>query len=105
MRRFGGASVENPGMLACHARIFGDAEFPLVVLMGEMPEMPLVVVVVEPVLSLREVGVEERGGGVEGLGEGEDGLFGAVVCGWKVVVLDLGDWLRRFGLGLPLLLL
>lgn len=71
--RFGGASVEKPGMFACHALILGEAEFPLVVFTGEIPEIPLVVMELDPVLNLREAG-----GGVEGLLDGEDGLFDLV---------------------------
>lgn len=77
--RLGGASVENPGMLACHALTFGEVEFPLPVLTGEIPVAPVVVVLTEPVLNLLEVGVEARGGGVQGLLDGEDGLFDPVV--------------------------
>lgn len=40
VRRLGGASNEKPGMLDCHAFIFGDAEFPLAVLAGEVPLFP-----------------------------------------------------------------
>lgn len=70
--RFGGASVEKPGMFACHALIFGEDEF------TETPLALVLVVVTEPVLNLREVGVEARRGGVEGLLDGEDGLFDPV---------------------------
>lgn len=76
VRRFGGDSVEKPGMLACHALTLGEAEFPLLlVLTGETPLAPVLTVLTEPVLNLREVGVEARGGGVEGLLDGEDGLL------------------------------
>lgn len=71
-------------MLVCHALIFGEAEFPLVVVFaGETP-----LVTEPPVLSLRGVGVgvddlatggEDLVGGVDGLGDGlnwrvDDGL-------------------------------
>lgn len=70
MRRFGGASEEKPGIFDCHALIFGEAEFPLLVLMGEVPLAP------EPVLILLGVGVgvEDLGAGVEALLGGGDGL-------------------------------
>jgi len=62
-------------MFDCHALIFGDAEFPRLVLTGEAPLNPDVTTdVLEPALALRGGGVEVLGGGVEGLtGEG-DGL-------------------------------
>nr|GMD41958.1 hypothetical protein Iba_chr10bCG4710 [Ipomoea batatas] len=81
VRRLGGASKENPGILDCHALILGDAEFPLFVLTGDVP-LTLVAdaVPLEPVLSLLGVGVEDLGGGVESLlGEG-DGLLVGVAC-------------------------
>lgn len=56
--RFGGTSVEKPGMLDCHAFTFGEAEFPLI------PFVVVVVPLVEPVLNLR------GGGGVEARGTG-----------------------------------
>jgi hypothetical protein len=68
VRRFGGASEEKPGIFDCHALIFGDAEFPLLVLMGEVPLAP------DPVLILLGVGVEDLGAGVEALLGGGDGL-------------------------------
>lgn len=40
VRRFGGASKENPGMFDCHTLVFGDAEFPRLVLTGDMPLIP-----------------------------------------------------------------
>lgn len=65
VRRFGGASMENPGMFDCQALTFGDGEFPLLVLIGEVPliadETP---VPSEPTLERRGVGVEDLGAGV-----------------------------------------
>lgn len=77
----GGASKENPGIFDCHALIFGDAEFPLLVLTGEEPlTCDGAAVPLEPVLNLRGVGVEDLGGGVENfLGEG-DGFLVGVEC-------------------------
>ena len=66
VRRFGGASEEKPGIFDCHALIFGEAEFPLLVLMGEVPLAP------DPVLILP--GVEDLGADVEALLGGGDGL-------------------------------
>lgn len=64
--RFGGTSVENPGMVDCHALTFGEGEFPL------LPREP--VVPLEPVLSLRGVGEETRGTDVVGFRDGGDDL-------------------------------
>lgn len=76
VRRLGGASEEKPGILACHAFIFGDAEFPLFVLTGELPlTLDGAAGTVEPVLILLGVGVEDLGAGVEGLLGGGDGLL------------------------------
>lgn len=71
VRRFGGTSVEKPGIVDCQAFIFGE---------GELPLLPLELVEpVEPVLNLRRlVGVEERGTGDEGLRDGEDFLSNVV---------------------------
>ena len=81
MRRLGGASEENPGILACHALILGEAEFPLLVFTGETPLIPDVATVpLEPVLILRGVGVDDLGTGVEGLLGGVDGLCDGVAC-------------------------
>ena len=118
VRRLGGASKEKPGMFDCHARILGDSEFPLPVLTGETPLTPL-----EPVLSLRGVGVEDLVTGVEGLLSGGDD-FRVGVAGrklgvglelgaedddlpldWNILLPERGDGLKRFGLALPLLLL
>lgn len=107
--RFGGTSVEKPGMLDCHAFTFGEAEFPLI------PFVPL-----EPVLNLLGGGVEARGTGDECLRDGGDDLVvvGRMVAGGlalgaddarcllsNVLLYDRGDRLTRFGLALPLLLL
>lgn len=70
----GGASRENPGIFDCHALIFGEAELPLLVLMGEVPLTPDEATVPrDPVLVLRGVGVEDLEAGVEGLLGGGDG--------------------------------
>ena len=66
VRRFGGDSEEKPGIIDCHALIFGEAEFPLLVLTGEVPLTP------DPVLIL--LGVEDLGADVEALLGGGDGL-------------------------------
>ncbi|MCI34986.1 hypothetical protein A2U01_0056207, partial [Trifolium medium] len=56
VRRLGGASEEKPGILVCHALIFGDEEFPRLVLTGEVPLTPDVTTEpLEPVLNLRGV--------------------------------------------------
>lgn len=63
-------------MLACHAFIFGDAEFPLLGFTGELPLAPEGAAgPLEPVLILRGVGVEDLGAGVDGLLVGGDGLL------------------------------
>ena len=75
VRRLGGASKEKPGIFDCHALTFGDAEFPLLVLTGEVPLTPdPATVPLEPVLVLRGVGVEDLRAGVELLLGGGDGL-------------------------------
>lgn len=81
MRRLGGASDEKPGILACHAFIFGDEEFPLPALTGELPRtLEGTAWLLEPVLILLGVGVEDLGAGVEGLFGGGDGLLVGVAC-------------------------
>lgn len=81
VRRLGGASEEKPGIFACHALIFGEAEFPRLVFIGEVPLTPgEAMVPLEPVLILRGVGVEDLGAGVEGLLGGVDGLRDGVPC-------------------------
>lgn len=42
LRRLGGASKENPEMLDCQALVLGEAEFPLLVLTGDVPLEPLI---------------------------------------------------------------
>lgn len=75
MRRLGGASLEKPGIFVCHALIFGEAEFPLLVVTGEDPLLPGgATVLLDPVLILLGVGVEDLGAGVGDLLGGVDGL-------------------------------
>ena len=123
VRRLGGASEEKPGIFACHALIFGEAEFPRLVFIGDVPLIPgEAMAPLDPVLILRGVGVEDLGAGVKGLLGGVDGLRDGVAfrtpggglewgvddvlpLDWKVLFPDRGDGLKRFGLGLPLLLL
>lgn len=83
VRRLGGASEEKPGIFACQALIFGEAEFPLFVFIGEVPLIPVEATVpLDPVLILRGVGVEDLRAGVEGLLGGVDGLRDGVAgCG------------------------
>lgn len=84
----GGASKEKPGIFDCHPLIFGEAELPRLVLMGEVPlTLGETAVPLEPVLILRGVGVEDLGADVEDLLGGGDGL--------RVGVAD-----RRAGVGL-----
>lgn len=84
----GGASKEKPGIFDCHPLIFGEAELPRLVLMGEVPlTLGETAVPLEPVLILRGVGVDDLGADVEGLLGGGDGL--------RVGVAD-----RRAGVGL-----
>lgn len=79
VRRLGGASEEKPGILVCHARIFGDDEFPRVVLTGEVPLTPdETIEPLEPVLNLRGVKVEDLEAGVMGLFGGGDDLLDGV---------------------------
>ena len=81
VRRLGGASEEKPGILVCHALIFGEAEFPRLVLMGEVPLIPDETPgPLEPVLILRGVTLEDLAAGVEGLLGGGDGLLVGVAC-------------------------
>jgi hypothetical protein len=81
VRRLGGTSEEKPGIFACHALIFGEAEFPRLVFIGEVPLIPgEAMVPLDPVLILRGVGVEDLGAGVEGLLGGVDGLRDGVPC-------------------------
>lgn len=100
-------------MFDCHTFILGEAELPRVVLTGEVPLRAGV----DPVLILREVGVEDLVTGPEGFpGLGEILLTGGVTdrgpedagLGWRAeddgLPLVCGDVLRRFGLALPLLL-
>lgn len=62
-------------MLVCHALIFGEAEFPRLVLMGEEPlTLDEAEVPVEPVLILLGVGVVDLGADV-GLDGGGDNLL------------------------------
>lgn len=93
VRRLGGASEGKPGILVCHALIFGEAEFPRLVLTGEIPlfpgetvgplvlagEVPLfpgeTAGPLEPVLIRRGVGVEDLGPGVMGLVGGVEDLL------------------------------
>lgn len=68
-------------MLDCHALIFGEAEFPLLVLIGDPPltlevEVEVEVGPAEPVLILRGVGVLDLGPRVGLLGGGESPLAG-----------------------------
>lgn len=74
VRRLGGASEEKPGMLDCHALIFGEAEFPRLVLTGEVPLT--LDGVGEPVLTLLGVGVLDLRADVGLLGEGDNLLAG-----------------------------
>lgn len=112
MQRLGGASEENPGMLVCHTLIFGEAEFPRLVLIGEEPltldgaEVP-----VEPVLILLGVGELDLGADVVLVGEGDDLLVGegcrvmedgleqvaetGLLLDCNVLFPDRGDGLRR----------
>lgn len=74
-----GASEEKTGILVCHL-IFGEAEFPRLVLTGEVPLIPNESAgLLEPVLIRRGVGVEGLGAGVVGLVGGDDLLVG-VAC-------------------------
>lgn len=76
--RFGGTSVENPGIVDCHAFTF-----------GEIPELPLEVVpLLEPVLDLR--------GGVDGLRDGGDDDLSDVAVGFKLSGLALGADVARY---------
>lgn len=78
----------KPGIFDCHPLIFGEAELPRLVLMGEVPlTLGETAVPLEPVLILRGVGVEDLGADVEDLLGGGDGL--------RVGVAD-----RRAGVGL-----
>lgn len=110
-------------MFDCHTFILGETELPGVVLTGEVPlRAGDAMVVVEPVLILREVGVGDLDTGPEGCfpGLGEILLTGGVTdrgpdegLGWRAkdglplvccILSARGDVLRRFGLALPLLL-
>lgn len=88
VRRLGGASKEKPGMFDRHALIFGEAEFPRLVRIGELPLTPVEAAVLEPVLALRGVGVRYPGAGVEGLFGGGDGLRVGVAARTLGVGLD-----------------
>lgn len=57
-------------MLDCHALIFGEAEFPRLVLIGEVPLT--LDGAGEPVLTLLGVGVVDLGADVSLLGEGDN---------------------------------
>lgn len=123
VRRLGGASEEKPGILVCHALIFGEEEFPRLVLTGEVPLTPdETTEPLEPVLIRRGVKVEDLEADVMGLFGGGDGLLDGVACrefevgllfgndeglplDCNVLVPERGDGLERFGLALPLLLL
>lgn len=64
-------------MLDCHALIFGEEEFPLLVLMGEVPlAFDGAVAPAEPVLILLGVGVLDLGARVGLLGGGDSLLDG-----------------------------
>lgn len=77
VRRLGGTSEEKPGMLDCHALIFGEAEFPRLGLMGEVPlALDSAVAPAEPVLILLRVGLPDNGAGVGLLGGGDNLLDG-----------------------------
>lgn len=109
-------------MFDCHTFILGEAELPRLDLTGEVPlRAGDAMVVVEPVLILREVGVEDLDTGPEGFpGLGEILLTGGVTdrgpdagLVWRAedglplvccILSTRGDVLRRFGLALPLLL-
>lgn len=81
VRRLGGASEEKPGILVCHALIFGEAEFPRLVLTGEVPLIPDETAgLPEPVLIRRGVGVEDLETVVAGFVGGGDGLLVGVAC-------------------------
>lgn len=81
VRRLGGASKEKPGMFDCHALIFGDAEFPRLLLTGDEPLAPDAATDPEgPAVVLRDVGVKDLGGGVEGLTGGGEGLLDGVLA-------------------------
>lgn len=82
VRRLGGASEEKPGILDCHACIFGEAEFRQLAFTGEAPLTPVeVTALLDPVLILRGVGVEDLGVGVNiFLGGGGDGRCDGVAC-------------------------
>lgn len=76
-----GASEEKPGILVCHVLIFGEAEFPWLVLTGEVLLIPDENAgLLEPVRIRRGVGVEGLGAGVVGLVGGGDGLLVGVAC-------------------------
>lgn len=82
MRRLGGASEGKPGIFDCHALIFGEVEFPLLVLTGETPLPP------DPVLVLLGVGVEDLGPGGEALLGGGEGLREGLAGRWLGVGLE-----------------
>ena len=123
VRRLGGASLEKPSRFACHPRNFGEAELPRFAFTGEIPLLPLDDAgPLEPMLALRRVGVEDRGGGVDGLLGGVEGLREGVADGktggglergaedglpltCPKLLLDRGDGLKRCGLALLLLVL
>lgn len=108
-------------MLDCHALILGEAELPLLVFTGEATLTLERVALAEPVLILLGVGVLFLGAGVGLLGGGDSFLEGeeclieggglelvaenGLLLDCNELVLDLGDGLRRRGLGLPLPLL
>lgn len=73
--RFGGTSVEKPGMLDCQAFTFGEGEFPLLPLELAVP--------LEPEFNLRGgVVVEALGSGVTDLWDGGDDLVvGFIIVG------------------------
>lgn len=80
VRRLGGASKEKPGMLDCHALTLGDAELPRLVFTGDVPLIPDAATDPgDPTVVLRDVGVKDLGGGVEGLTGGGDGLLDGVL--------------------------
>lgn len=108
MRRLGGASLEKPGIFVCHAFIFGEAEFPLLAVTGEVPLLPGgATVPLDPVLILLGVGVEDLGAGDGDLLGGVDGLRDGVPGRDEVAERDgvegrEGEAGRRLGLGLEL---
>lgn len=77
VRRLGGASDENPGILDCHAPAFGEGEFPRFLFTGEVPLIPDgTAVPAEPVLFLLSGGVLDLGAGTGLLGGGDSLLDG-----------------------------